>query len=112
MRRLFGKLGLVCLMGVLLSCYVSAYAGAFDLFGLFVENVFGSLFLACIGTGFLLYLIGWYCRMSPLLVNYVVLLYVCGLILGVMGWAFFGVILFFICVSYFGYQVFAFLTGR
>lgn len=89
-----------------------AAGGSFDLFGLFVEDVFGSIFLAGVALTLGLYLIGWRCRMSPVMVNFVTLLYVCSFLLVVMAWPLFGILMFFSCFTFFAYQVFMYLSGR
>lgn len=112
-KKLLSKAMLLASSMIFYSQFVLADAttGAFDLFGLFVEQIFGSIFLAGIGVGLMLYLIGWYTRMSPLMVNYVVILYICAYLLGVMGWAFFGVVILVISVGYFINQIWKYMQG-
>jgi len=59
--------------------------GALDLFGLFVENVFGGVLVSIIGFAVLFYILGMFTRMSPQL-----LLLSIGLFLMVMSIGFTG----------------------
>jgi hypothetical protein len=56
-----------------------------DLFGLFVENVFGGVLMSILGFAALFYVLGMFTRMSPML-----LICTIGLFLMVMGIGFLG----------------------
>lgn len=60
-------------------------AAAFDLFYLFVENVFGGIFVSGIGIAAILFLIGMLSRMSAILNYMIVALFLMTFSIGYVG---------------------------
>jgi len=59
--------------------------GGLDLFGLFVENIFGGVFISIIGFCILFIILGMFTRMSPLLIIMSVGLFCMVMAIGFVG---------------------------
>lgn len=102
----------LALLGTILSMnFVSAGRdGAFDLWYLFVENVFGNLLLSGVGILAILFVIGMLSKMSPILMMYLTVLYAVAFGGGYVG-ALFAVPVFILTFLYFAQGVLNFVNS-
>lgn len=85
-------------------------AEIFDLYYLFVENLFGNLLFAILGIGIILGIIAMIARMSFLLVSYILVMFFVIMLVGTFG-SFVGVIVFSFTAIYFFMSVIPWIRG-
>jgi len=61
--------------------------GGLDLFGLFVEDIFGGVLISIVGFAILFYVLGMFTRMSPILLFISVGLFLMVMAIGFLGGA-------------------------
>ena len=82
----------------------------FNLYTLFVENVFGGILLSGLGLGIILFIIGTISRMSPMLIYTILIFFFVAFSIGYIG-AFAFIPFFIFGLVYFSYAIMNWLGG-
>lgn len=83
----------------------------FNLYTLFVENVFGGILYSGIGLGIVLFIIGTISRMSPMLIYMILILFFVAFSIGYVG-ALAVIPFFMIGLMYFSYAMMNWMGGQ